>query len=205
MSEEEFTKWLVEHLSQVGLDDEVFIDYIMTILKEVDMDQDEITVSLQSFLESAGDVPDNIVEEIVAKWNEIKEDDVLIAADENKPATKISLSKVLAESVALVSKEQDNANMKKMAMSSEERERRELLLKQYEDEEYEEVAEDSEDEANANKQRMIENGKKQREEQQTEANRVKAQNAMALKKDKINKQEKKEARQKAAQKGERKR
>ncbi len=55
---------------------------------------------------------------------------------------EITLSKVLANSVISVSKEQEKVDIKKKGLTDEEKIRREVLLKQYEDEELIEEADD---------------------------------------------------------------
>jgi hypothetical protein len=81
-SETEFSSWLHSHLDTIQLGDEEFVDYIVNILKEGTIDQEEKVVSIVTFLDAAApDVPESFTTEIVDKWAEL---DKLLAEEKKR-------------------------------------------------------------------------------------------------------------------------
>ena len=48
-----FTTWLTEYLKSVEVDDDAFVDYIVTLLEDDSVSEEETFESIQAFLEGA--------------------------------------------------------------------------------------------------------------------------------------------------------
>lgn len=246
MAEQEkgYQAWLVKRLAALGLEDEMFADYVNGIVKlEPSVsDDDEKREGLVEFLSEATSTPvDEAIDEMITKWNE-----VFAALQAEKQAQKEQALREKAEEsarmLAAASQPAEVVQEDRLAgLSEEKRRQREILLRQYADESVsesdseegegdEKEAKEGEEEKdkkalsekkkkklrkatnaqdlalafeNTNRSDVAEKRKAQMEQSRQESVAKKAQDKAALLADREKKAKEKEARQKKAQKGER--
>eukprot|EP00123_Amoebidium_parasiticum_P001547 comp12662_c0_seq1/m.7735 comp12662_c0_seq1/g.7735 ORF comp12662_c0_seq1/g.7735 comp12662_c0_seq1/m.7735 type:complete len:222 (-) comp12662_c0_seq1:28-693(-) len=216
----EFNTWLQGRLDSVGLGDDVFVEYIQGILDEASFTPAEKVSSIETFLAAAAELPDGFADPIIAHWEEIQ--GALRKAKEEEAArlaANSAVSQALANSASAMQK-MSLADTSRV-LSEEEKARRAALLQQYgydsDDESEEEDNESGKpnlgdnpptiDSAllNANQMTILEEQKKKREAMKAAHQQRVDRDKAALEADRKSKAEKKEARKKAAQKGERRR
>ncbi|KAJ3129461.1 hypothetical protein HK098_001228 [Nowakowskiella sp. JEL0407] len=127
---ERIQEWANEKLkSDFGIDDDTFADYIVGICEDEDLDVDEKTDAVSSFLsESTNKDPTELISEIISKISKIK--DAEREKAEQDRLVKIELAKAM-EKTTLRAEIPSESAQKKKELTKEEKKKRELLLNQY--------------------------------------------------------------------------
>jgi len=203
---EDFDTWLTGKLTSLSLDEEVYADYLKSVLEETE-DKEELKESLSDILSGVleSNVPE-VTDEIIKAWE-----------SQNAVENTVTVTAVPAQqhddNIKALIGEQSRQEQLKFANKKSKNVDHELkskLIAQYgEVSDGEETDESSDDEkppsefVNVNAQAVIEKTQQEREKAKKEYEEKKQQDKVNLAKDKLKKEERKDKEKSRTQKGER--
>jgi len=199
----DFDTWLTEKIKSLSLDEEVYSDYLKSVLDETD-DAEELKESLTDIL--SGVLENNaaeIADEIIKVWGKHQIVDNGVTEESTPHDDNIK---------ALIGQQTQQEQLKFANKKSKnvDHELKSKLLAQYgevSDGEEEDESDDDDDApefVNVNAQAVIEKSQQEREKAKKEFEEKKQQDKLNLAKDKLKKEERKDKEKNRTQKGERK-
>jgi len=198
-----FDDWLVEKFTSLNLDQDVYLDYVKSILDDSESDNEELKESLSDILSGVLESGAfEISSEIVDIWNKSKVQDV---TSNGRDCLKKDSIKAL---INQKTQEQQTKFLSKKSKNVDNELKQQLLAQYGEVSDGEESDDDSEDEVpstfvNVNAKMVTDKQQQEREKAKKESAEKKVSDKMNLAKDKAKKDDRKDKEKNRTQKGER--